>query len=190
VIGVPSKSLSPIETVQPAVELSNVTASSATVTTQPPPSPRGKPPVLPGEYKVEVVTVDALSSSQSFTGLHAPHAQFFYTAGGETVTTPPSPQPSAGQPARHGQFFRSPSPRDEKEVMLLTEVQQALDQAHPAGVPRHANTRQAYLLQLAEYQSRPGIWNEVETDTLRELLANLQQVVAERSKQPNSAALS
>jgi Ran GTPase-activating protein (RanGAP) involved in mRNA processing and transport len=292
--GLPSESLSPVETESPAAELSDVTASSAIVTRRTPPSPRGKPPILPPEHKVEVETVDTLSSSQSFTNLPAPHAQFFsssvsenekpsalrievqpaeeppalprsippasprrntvgtgaastlppspsspdlsvphersasfssapedkkssalrievqlaggppalpsskppaspphrYTAG-ETVTTPPSPQPSASQSARHGQFFLPPSPRDEKAVILLAEVQQALDQAYPASVSEHSDTRQAYLTQLEEYQSRPGVLSKSERDDLRELLANLQQVVAERTGKPSdSPALS
>jgi hypothetical protein len=45
----------------------------------------------------------------------------------------------------------------------------------------HSGTRRAYLTQLVEYQPRSDSLNKAEQDTLRQLLAALQEVITQRN---------
>jgi hypothetical protein len=103
---------------------------------------------------------------------------------------PLTSQPHTNLPAPHSQFFPHSSPADEKAQLLLDEVRDALDRAYPASMVEHRDTRQAYVTQLAEYQSRSGSLNKAERDTLRQLLATLEEVVTQRdTPQPPATSI-
>jgi hypothetical protein len=112
-----------------------------------------KPPTLPRERKVEV----------------------------DVENPPPSSQPKSSLLAPHSQFFIPSSPVDEKAQLLFDEVRKALDRAYPRRMVEHSGTRRAYLTQLVEYQPRSDSLNKAEQDTLRQLLAALQEVITQRN---------
>lgn len=96
--------------------------------------------------------------------------------------------PAAEPVAPHSQFFPTSAPVDEKAQALLSEGRAALDRAYPPSMIGHSATRQAYLTQLAEYQSRPGELNKAERDSLRQLVTTLEEAVAQRDHLAQSSS--
>jgi hypothetical protein len=103
----------------------------------------------------------------------------------EAIAVPPSSPLLSVLPAPHSQFFSPSVPRDEKAVTLLAEVQHALDQVYP----EHGDTRQAYLMQLAEFQSRPGILSKPEREALQGLLTTLREAAIQRMAPPSDPSV-